>query len=99
MPWSAATCRRFPRRRLDAAISWSCDKSQQTKAPSSRRTPRIYLGGNSRGFGGGVSPLDCPVWDITSLIAPKLDNIADVSTGMKITFELLVLVMSRRLSI
>jgi hypothetical protein len=33
------------------------------------------------------------------LIAPTLDSIDDASTGMKITFELLLRVMSRKLSI
>src|SRR5687768_16564966 len=57
--------------------------------------------GNSRGLGvegGFSSPLFSPVCDRTSLIAPRLESIAEVSTGMKITFELLVRVISRRLS-
>ena len=58
-----------------------------------------YLG-NSRGLGGMGGSLSSfsPVCDNTSLIAPTLDSIAEVSTGIKITFELLVRVMSRRLS-
>src|SRR5688500_16583014 len=79
------------------------------RSPRSTRTVHIHprpvclYRGNSRGRpgGGGVSlsSRDSPVCESTSLIAPTLDNIAEVSTGMKITFELFVRVMSRRLSI
>jgi hypothetical protein len=60
-----------------------------------------YLGnslGRAGGSGGALSSFS-PVCDSTSLIAPTLESIAEVSTGMKITFELLVRVMSRKLSI
>jgi hypothetical protein len=59
-----------------------------------------YLG-NSRGFGGAGgfdSPLFSPVCESTSFNAPTLESIAEVSTGIKITLELLVRVMSRKLS-
>src|ERR1051325_11046983 len=59
---------------------------------------RNSLGRGGVGAEGGCSPESVPLCDNTSLIAPILDNIADVSTGMKITFELFVRVMSRRLS-
>ena len=61
--------------------------------------PRLQVG-NWRGLG-----CDClsssderfsPVSESISLIAPTLESMLDVSTGMKITFELLVRVMSRR---
>ncbi len=62
---------------------------------------KIYLGSSrGRGGGGGGWSLSSfsPVCDNISLIAPTLESIADVSTGMKITFELLLRVMSRKLS-
>ena len=50
------------------------------------------------GGGGGSSDDFLPVSEIISLIAPTLDSMLDVSTGMKMTFALLLLVMSRKLS-
>ena len=62
----------------------------------------ISYRGNSRGLGGGSGGFSfssvSPVCDNTSFIVPILDSIAEVSTGMKITFELFVRVMSRKLS-
>src|SRR6185503_13042409 len=61
---------------------------------------RFYRG-NSRGRGGVVGwslSSFSPVCDKISFIAPTLESIAEVSTGMKITFELLDRVMSRKLS-
>src|SRR5437899_334353 len=51
--------------------------------------------------GGGFcesSGLFAPVSENISLIEPTAESMLDVSTGMKITFALLLLVMSRRLS-
>ena len=53
---------------------------------------------NSRGERGGFDnrgSLFSPVSDKTSLIAPILESIVDVSIGMKMTFEFCVRVISR----
>ena len=51
-------------------------------------------------LGGGSSDLFVPpVSESISLIVPILESMLEVSTGIKITFELLVRVISRKLSI
>jgi hypothetical protein len=63
-------------------------------------SPTCYL--NCRGGGGFFESSDdddvFPVASNISLIVPTAESIVDVSTGMKITFALLLLVMSRKLS-
>src|SRR2546423_1289728 len=82
---------------------------QDVCAPSGQSSLRCLNGSialefnyvNCRGFtGGGVLSLLAfsPVSANTSLIAPTLDNNADVSIGMKITFALFVRVISFKLS-
>gem|GEM_PF-4524958 len=80
--------------RASRSLQAGCLRSQLLQMRLELRT--FYLR-SSRGGGGGVSPLS-PVCDNTSFSAPMLDNMAEVSTGIKITLELLVRVMSRRLS-
>src|SRR5439155_11691724 len=78
------------------------DKSRPKRRQAAALQGVSVYRGSSRGLGGvggSCSPLFSPVCERTSLIAPTLESIAEVSIGMKITFELLVRVMSRRLSI
>src|SRR5688572_20261170 len=67
-------------------------------APALPAPARHYR--NCRGGGGfceSSGPFK-PVSDNISLIVPTLESMLAVSTGMKITFALLLLVMSRKLS-
>ena len=61
-----------------------------------QRCYRNCLGGGG-GFCESSGPFK-PVSDNISLIVPTLESMLAVSTGMKITFALLLLVMSRKLS-
>ena len=71
-------------------------KDAETAQVTQRIRTLRYL--SCRGGGGCESSCFEPVSEIISLIVPTLDSMLAVSTGMKMTLALLLLVMSRKLS-
>src|SRR2546423_15720602 len=84
-------------RRLIAA---HLGKAKPFRTSSGKAAKAGYL--NCLGGGGFCESSDepfAPVSENISLIVPTAESMVEVSTGMKMTFALLLFVMSRRLSI